>query len=845
MKDEFWQLPVDQALRLADSSPSGLTVGEAERRLAEDGPNSLQDRHSAPVLALLGRQFKSPLVLILLFGALVAAFLREWMDAAIILAIVVGSGILSFSQEFRASRAMEALRGSIALRARALRGGTEAEVPVKELVRGDLVRLSAGNLVPADGLVIEAQDCLVTQAALTGESMPVEKAPGLTPKDTPAAQRSNWLFMGSSLRSGTATMLVLQRGQETQFGAIAQSLQAGAEESDFARGVRKFGAMLMRVMIVIVIAVLTANQLLGRPAIDSLLFAVALAVGLSPELLPAIISVTLSAGAQRLSKRGVIVRRLEAVENLGSMNLLCTDKTGTLTQGVVMLDAAIDPSGAASDTVLRAAFLNSHFESGIANPLDEAIVAAGKRAGQTGDGCRKLGEIPYDFSRRRLSIAVAGTDAADKALLVTKGAYAEVVSVCSHIRIGSETRLLSSQERLALDALFRKQGEAGYRVLALAEREIAPDCQIGRDTERDMVLTGLLLFRDPPKEDAAQTIRELAELGIATKVISGDNRYVTAHVASEVGLDPKSILTGEAITRMSSAALQQRAVQTSIFAEIDPQQKERIIRALQETGNSVGYLGDGINDAPALQLADVGISVEQAVDVARESADLVLLEKDLGVIAQGIVSGRRTFANTLKYISITTSANFGNMVSMAVATPLLPFLPLLPKQILLNNFLSDVPAAAISSDKVDEERIDTPQRWDVKSIQRFMIVFGLLSSLFDLVTFAALRLVMEAGETEFQTIWFVISLLTELVVLLILRTRRFSFASRPSALLVWLTVVLAVAAVAMPYLPAADWLFGLYAPSVRMMLFCSLIVAAYALSTEIAKRFYFRRFPGG
>ena len=622
MIEAYWSLPVEQAFEAAASSASGLAPAEAEARLRKLGPNSVGDQQQLPAFWLLVRQFRSPLALILIFGAGISMLLKDWLDATIILLIVGGSGLLGFSQEFRASRAIDALRGSLALRAKVMRGGKETDLPVSDIVPGDIVQLAAGNLVPADGLVLAAQDCLVTQAALTGESLPVEKSPGTLPAVASIAERTNMMYMGSSLRSGTATMLVMRTGAQTQFGAIARHIGSAEQETEFTRGVRAFGIMLLRVMIVIVLAVLTINQLLGRPVVDSLLFAVALAVGLSPEMLPAIISVTLAAGARHMARDGVIVRRLDAIENLGSMDILCTDKTGTLTEGVVRLDRAIDPAGEPSVPVRDTAFLNAAFETGIANPLDEAIVATGNAAGLSVGSCRKLDEIPYDFARRRLSILLEDSAAPDQARMITKGAFADVMAVCSRVQSATDVLPLTEDRRRAINALFEKMGESGFRVLAVAERKFAHRTCIDREDEIELIFMGLLLFLDPPKAEVRQSLRDIAALGITTKIISGDNRYVTAHVAHQVGLKSRSMLTGEKLARMSDEALRHRAEKTAIFAEIDPQQKERIIRALQQAGHAVGYLGDGINDAPALKLADVGISVDKAVDVARERAPI-------------------------------------------------------------------------------------------------------------------------------------------------------------------------------------------------------------------------------
>ncbi len=842
MTSAWWNCPAEQVFAEVRSRMAGLSAAEAQARLRQDGPNLVgaAERHSP--LKLLMRQFTNPLALILLFGASISMTLREWLDASIILAIVGGSGLLGFSQEYRASKAVEALRKRLALRVSVWRDGTLREIPVAEVVAGDVVQLSAGNLVPADGLVVEAADCQVTEAALTGESLPVEKQPGVVPVSAGLSERTNCLFMGSSVRSGSATLLVVETGRRTQYGAIADRLNEPDAASDFTRGIRHFGTMLVRVMIAIVLAVLTINQLLGRPIVDSLLFSVALAVGLSPEMLPAIISVTLAAGARHLASDGVIVRRLDAIENLGSMDILCTDKTGTLTEGVVRLDSAVDIDGNRDAAVLAAAFLNASLETGIANALDQAIVSAGNEQGLTQQGVRKLGELPYDFNRRRLSIAVEERSGTASRRLITKGAFAEMMAVCTMVRRNGNELRLGEAERDRIEKLFVSYGEAGYRVLAVADRHLAGADVLQRTDETGMTLLGLLLFLDPPKQDVQATLEQMAGLGIEVKVISGDNRHVTAHVAAQVGMTHAPLLTGQDISGMSDEALRHVARRTKLFAEIDPQQKERIIRALQAGGDAIGYMGDGINDAPALRLADVGISVDSAVDVARESADVVLLRHDLAVLRKGVADGRKTFANTLKYISITTSANFGNMVSMALATPLLPFLPLLPKQILLNNFLSDIPSLTISGDNIDAELVAAPQDWDIGQIQRFMIVFGLISSCFDLITFAALRWLFHTDAAMFQTIWFMISLLTELVVVLVLRTRRLSWQSRPSNLLLGSTGLMTLLAVALPLTPGFDRLFGFEDPSWILIAFSLLLVVVYAMVTEAAKiRFYRRR----
>lgn len=819
------------------SAPAGLTAGEARLRLARHGPNAVAAADETTAAKLLWRQFSSPLVLILVLASVLSLMLRDWVDAATILVIVAGSALLGFWQELRASDAVGQLRQRLALTARVRRDGQLATVPVQQLVPGDVIELSAGQLVPADGRVLEARDFLVDEATLTGESFPVEKQPGLTVADAPLAARLNAVHLGSSVRSGRAVVLVVATGAATVLADVAARIAARGDESDFERGVRRFGELLLRVMLGVVVVVLASNALLGRPAVESMLFAVALAVGLSPELLPAIVSVSLARGARHLAAAGVLVRRLDAIEDLGSIDVLCTDKTGTLTVGAMSLDAAVDAAGEPSREVLQLAHLNAALETGIENPMDRAIVEAGRAADLSTDGWRKVDEIPYDFVRRRLTIVVSPAAGDGEHLLITKGAVAAVLDRCA----------LQPDERMRLEARAQAQGERGVRVLALATRHVPPQPRYTVDDEVALAFTGFLCFADAVKPDAAAAVQALARRGVRVTMITGDNRHVAAQVARQVGLEPKALITGAEVSALRDESLWQRAPHLSVYAEVDPAQKERIVRALQRTGHAVGYLGDGINDAPALHAADVGLSVDRAVDVARESADIVLLQPDLAALERGIAEGRRTFANTLKYIQITTSANFGNMVSMALATPLLPFLPLTATQILLNNLLSDLPSMAISADHADAEVLERPQHWDLSEVRRFMIVFGLASSVFDLLTFGLLVTVFHAAPEVFRSGWFVVSLLTELAVVLVLRTRGPMWASRPAPLLLWTTVGVAVAAVLLPASGAIGGLFGLVPMPGALQAALAAIVVGYVVATEATKRWFWRtraRSPG-
>jgi len=644
------------------------------------------------------------------------------------------------------------------------------------------------------------------------------------------------VFTGTSVRSGTATVLVVKTGNDTEFAAIAGAIEGSLPETDFARGIRRFGLLMTQVMLVMVILVFVFNLILQRPLIDSLLFSLALAVGLTPELLPAIISVTLARGARSLARNGVIVRRLEAIENLGGMDMLCTDKTGTLTEGVIHLDGWYDAQGLASEDVLAWARLNATLQTGLNNPLDEAIAALPGHARDLG-AYSKTDEIPYDFSRKRLSVIVRDAAVPEARLMLCKGAVRNIVEICTTVASGAAILPLDAAQREQIEARFRGWSEQGYRVVGLAIRRFEAKAHFTREDEAGLTFVGFLLFLDPPKPGIRETLAAMHRRGIAIKVISGDNRYVTRHLAAEVGLKSERIVTGEDMAKLTKDALFGLAHKTDLFVEIDPNQKEQIIEALRRRGHTVGYMGDGINDAPALHAADIGISVDTAVDVAREAADIVLLKQDLGVLLRGIDDGRRTFTNTMKYISITTSANFGNMISMAFASLYLPFLPLLAKQILLNNFLSDLPSMAIATDNVEPEDIARPKHWDLTYIRRFMLAFGLVSSFFDFMTFGFLLYVVKAGAETFQTAWFIESLVTELAIVLVVRTSKAFWRSRPGTLLSGLTLAVVLFAAAIPYLPYADW-FGFVALPWWVMAGLGAITLMYLGASEATKHLF-------
>ena len=698
----------------AKSTPNGLSTTEATQRLKLVGPNLLQThRKVSPFVIFLG-QFKSPLVLILIFAAVVSIFMQEWTDAVIVLFIVLASSILSFYQEYSASTVMEKLQARLTIKATVMRDEQPQSIPAAEVVPGDVVLLTAGSLIPADGVLLQTRDFYVSQAVLTGETFPVEKEPGVVAADAGLAARTNCVFMGTSVQSGTARALIVQTATQTAYGKIAERLALRPPETEFEAGIRGFSYLLSRVMFVMVMAVFAINVVLHKPPIDSLLFAISLAVGMTPELLPAIISVTLAKGAQQMAAHGVLVRRLNAIENFGSMDILCTDKTGTLTEGVVRLDCALDLNGQSSTIVMRLAYLNACFQSGLPSLLDEAILDRAKEMGLDVGKDQKIDEIPYDFMRKRLSVVTQNDQG--QCCLITKGALENILEICTRVQEEEDLAVpLDSNQKDQIHRRFAAWSGQGYRVLGLATKLVPQQPNYSRTDEHDLTFIGFLLFFDPPKAGVQNTIADLEKLGVQLKIITGDNRLVTSHVAEVIGLDASSILTGEDINNLRDEALWQRAEQTTLFAEVDPNQKERIILALRKMGHVVGYMGDGINDAPALHAADVGLSVEKAVDVAKEAADFVLLNQDLDVLRVGIEKGRMTFANTLKYVYTTTSSNFGNMFSMAGVSLFLPFLPLLPKQVLFQNLLSDVPMLAIAGDNVDHEMVDKPQRWMLNS----------------------------------------------------------------------------------------------------------------------------------
>jgi len=838
MADPFWQKPLAVVLAELHASPEGLRSEDAAVRLTQYGPNLLTaQRQRALMIEFLSR-FRNPLVLLLLAASGIAALTDEVTSFFIISAIVLMSVTLDFVQEHRAGQAAERLKQSVAIRAAAVRDGKKQEIPASALAPGDVVLLSAGDVTPADGRVLEAKDFFVNQALLTGEPYPVEKhvheqgEPGAAMSDAQGA-----IFMGSSVISGVARVLICRTGARTVLGEISATLGHKAPLSAFERGAHDFGLLILRLTLLLVLFVVLVNVYFHRPRLESFLFAVALAVGLTPELLPMVVSVTLARGALRMAEKKVIVKRLAAIHDLGSMDVLCTDKTGTLTEARIRLERHLDALGRDSARVLELAYLNSYFETGLRSPLDDAILEHRNEVDVR--EWRKLDEVPFDFERRRVSVLV---ERRAERVLIVKGALEDIVRLSSWYEGDAphDVRLLDDEARRRVQEQFEALGRAGFRVLGIAWRQEEPTHMhaiVGDETE--LVFAGFAAFLDPPKDSAAPVLHALAASGIAVKVVTGDNELVTQYVCTQLGLPIRGVLMGDEVARMDDHALQARVEHVNLFCRVTPVQKNRIILALKQRGHVVGYLGDGINDAPSLHSADVGMSVDGAVDVAKEAAALILLEHDLGVLRDGVLEGRRTFGNIMKYIMMGTSSNFGNMFSMAGASLLLPFLPMLPPQILLNNLLYDISEAPIPLDRVDDEFLSRPHHWDMQFIRNFMLTIGPVSSLFDFVTFFVLLRMLHADEVLFHTGWFIESLATQVLVIFVIRTRGNPLRSRPSALLAGTSFAVVLAAVVLPYSVVGPALGFAPPPAAFFPLLCGM-VAVYLLTVEGVKRWFYR-----
>ena len=835
---KFWQLPIATLLEQLNSSPDGLSNAEASARLAHFGPNLIHgERKQAIILQFLSK-FRNPLVIILLIASALSAFTGDVTSFFIISTIVLISVTLDFVQEYRAGQAADRLRQSVAVRGQVLREGKHLEIILAEMVPGDVTFLAAGDLVPCDGRVLEAKDCFVNQALLTGEPFPVEKAPGELPGETEILAAGNTVLLGTSVISGTAKVMMCRTGQDTELGEIADTLLAKAPPTAFEQGTRHFGLLIMRMTILLVLFVLLVNAFFHRPWLESFLFAVALAVGLTPELLPMVVSVTLSRGALRMAAHKVIVKRLAAIQNLGSMDVLCTDKTGTLTEARIHLERHMDPLGRESERVLGLAYFNSFFETGVKSPLDDAIL---EHKEIDASRWQKIDEVPFDFERRRVSVLL---DDGKARLLVVKGAPEDILRLSVHYEADGEAGPLPLDQaaREKVNAQFESLSKEGFRVLGIASRQVGKDqshAVVGDEAE--LVFAGFAAFLDPPKESAKAALAGLAADRVAVKIISGDNELVTQHVCGKLGLPVIGVLTGTEIQQLDDSALMVRVEQVNLFCRVTPVQKNRVILALKRCGHVVGYLGDGINDAPSLHSADVGISVDSAVDVAKAAADMILLEQDLGVLHAGVLEGRRTFGNIMKYIMMGTSSNFGNMFSMAGASLFLPFLPMLPVQILLNNLLYDVSELPIPLDRVDDDYLSHPRHWDMNFIRNFMLIIGPVSSIFDFLTFYIMLAVFHAGEALFHTGWFIESMATQVLVIFIIRTRKNPFKSRPNPWLIACSLTVVAVAVLLPFTPAGIYL-GFVAPPAFFFLILVVMLIAYLLAVELMKQWFFRHF---
>jgi Mg2+-importing ATPase len=830
----YWGIPQPDLLTQLNAKKEGLSGEEAKQRLIQYGANLLKPPKRSNTLALLIAQFKSPIILTLLFAAGLSAFLHDPIDAIIIVAIVLISGLLGFWQERGAVNALEKMLEIVKIKTTVRRDGRELDIALEDVVPGDVVILNAGDAIPADSLILESRDLFVDEATLTGESFPVEKNAGLLPAETPLARRTNSLFMGTHVISGTANAAVIFTGKQAQFGKISEKLKLRPQETEFERGIRQFGYLLLEVTLLLVIAVFAINVFFHRPVLESFLFSLALAVGLTPQLLPAIISINLAHGAKRMAEQKVIVKRLASIENFGSMDVLCSDKTGTLTEGTVCLHSAIDINGNPSDRVFLHAYLNSFYEKGFSNPIDEAI-----RSYKQLDvyGYEKVDEVPYDFIRKRLSILIKKDG---RYLMVMKGALSNVLAVCPFAENKAGDKIDTITVAQMIQQKFEDLSNQGFRVLGVAMRDMGMESVINKDSERDMTFLGFLLFFDPPKKGVMETIERLKQLGVSLKVITGDNRLVAAKISQDVGMPDAKILTGPELREISDAALLQQVTQTDIFAEVEPNQKERIVIALRKAGHVVGYIGDGINDVSALHASDVSISVDTAVDVAKESADIVLLEKNLEVLVQGVHQGRTTLANTLKYVFMATSANFGNMFSMAGASLFLSFLPLLPKQILLTNLMTDFPEMTIATDRTDAEMVNQPRRWNISFIKKFMLTFGLISSVFDYLTFGVLLLVLHASPDQFRTGWFMESVISASIIVLVIRSRRPFFKSRPGKYLLVATMAVVMAALIFPFTPLAK-IFGFVPLPMSFLMILGIIIVLYILTAELTKKIFYKK----
>ncbi|WP_276908273.1 magnesium-translocating P-type ATPase [Peptoniphilus duerdenii] len=835
MKD-FWSCDINNILNSLNTSVEGLSSKEAEDRIDKFGENIFEEKKSTSKFMIFINQFKNPITMILIFAAILSIFLKDYSDGIIILIIIMISAFLSYRHESKASDAVKKLLSSVSVTSSVLRDGKFKEIENSKLTVGDIISVKTGDMIPADCLLLDVNSLSTDESSLTGETFPVEKILGKIPANTVLSQRNNSLWMGTHVISGSGKAVIVNLAKDSEFGKITSSLSKKDSDTDFEKGIKDFGNLILHVTTILIGLIFIFNIVLNKPFLESFMFALALSVGLTPQMLPAIISVNLSQGAKRMSEQGVIVKKLNAIENFGSMTIMCSDKTGTITKGKVKLDSAIDYAGEKSDNLKTLSMINSYFQEGYKNPIDEAILE-----GCTKDfsGYKKLFEIPYSFENKLLTVVVkTDSEFSNKNMMITKGALESIIKVCDRYEKSEGSTGSLDEVKSQIFNLFDNYSSKGFRVLGLAYKNIE-STDFKNEKAENLIFKGLLLFIDPLKDNIKDVIERMNNLGVALKMITGDNRLIAKNIGSQIGLDPEKIMVGEELDSYSLSQLNKKVLHIDIFAEISPNQKEKIILAYKQRGEIVGYMGDGINDSPAIKQADVGISVDTAADTAKDAASIVLLKNSLEVLVSGIKEGRRTFINTLKYIFVATSANFGNMFSMAGASLFLKFLPLLPKQILLTNLLTDFPSLQIASDSVDEDWLKKPVKWDMKFIKRFMIIFGITSSVFDYITFAVLLLLFNADEKFFQTGWMLESVISAVVVMLIVRTARPFLKSKPSKKLLLAIVGIVILLIDIAYSPMNGYL-GLISLPIKAFASLLAISFVYAVTAELLKKNFYR-----
>lgn len=840
---DFAGMDSSKVFETLKSTNKGLSSKQALNLLESYGPNDIAAKDKRTWTSILLSQFKSPLILILVFASIIAGFVGERIDSAIIIGIILLNTLLGFYQEFKSEKALSELKKYLVFKARVFRDGTKIEVNVKDLVPGDVVFLEIGDVVPADLRITSVDALSINESVITGESFPISKVSGkVSVVDANASRLKNMAFMGSTVVSGSGSGIVVSTGKSTEFGKTATVLSAREPPTDFQNSMKKFGNFLLKIIFILTMFVFSTNVLLGRNVLDSFLFALALAVGITPELLPIIITIGLSAGAMHLSKKKVVVKKLVAIEDLGNINILCIDKTGTITENNVSLQESLNADFKASRDALEHALLcnSATIEGGKAsgNVIDVAVWNnASEKERKTASEYEEVQEISFDYSRRRMSAVVLR---GKQRMLVCKGAPESVLEACSMVKIGNKSVSIKKHSK-TLEDKFQNLNKQGFRVIAVASKGVTKKNDYSVKDENDLTLLGFLTFMDPPKETAIQSLKKLQELGVEIKVLTGDNEHVTEQVCSRVGLEIKGrVMLGSELATLKNDELMKAVASNNIFARITPEQKFSVVTTLSKLGNVVGFLGDGVNDAPALKAADVGITVDSAVDVAKESADIILLKKSLMVLADGIIEGRKTFGNIIKYIFNTVSANFGNMFTLSLSSLFMKFIPLLPTQILLANLISDGPLMTISTDNVDEDYLKKPKRWNLKMIASFMVFFGLISSIFDFLTMGVLLLLLNADPQTFRTAWFLESVLSEIVITFAVRTKKSFWASKPSKMLVYSSILTVGLTLILIYSPIG-FLFEFNQLPVQLLSYIALIMVSYFTIAEIAKKRFYKK----